>query len=112
MAQTTSVIIGNGTSDSAAIPLGNLSLVGISVPTITSAAITLRVSSDGGTTYQGAFNTTGEILEAASTGNYYLALNPIDTFGMDMVKIRSGNNAGGTTQGADRTFTLHFRSKQ
>lgn len=109
---TTSVTIANGTSDSPVILLGNNILVGIDLPTITSAAITLRVSSDGGTTYHGLYNTSGEVSWAASTGARYLAVNPNDVLGADYIKIRSGTDASAVTQGADRVLTLHFREKR
>lgn len=111
---TTTAIIALSATDSQAIPLGNLTLTGIGVPTITSALITLRVSSDGGATFQGLINSSGEVsyAPAGGTGPSYIAVNPSDVLGVDYVVIRTGVNAGGVHQLSAVSLPLHLREKR
>lgn len=108
----TSATIANGTSDSDAIPLGNFNLVGIEVPTITNAGLTIRASDDGGTTYRGVWTSAGELTYATGTGNKHVVVNPNDLIGCSFIKLRSGTDATPVNQGADRVFTLIFREKR
>lgn len=104
----TSVTIVNGASLSEAFPLGDLTLTGILLPTLTSAAITFKGSIDG-VTYGDIFNTAGVVTLAAGTGGVLLALSPNDFRPAGFVKIQSGTTGSPVTQGADRVITLAFR---
>ena len=112
MATTLKIL--NGTTTSPAFALGGFELVGIACPTITGASISVLVSSDNGSTFQTLVtDSTGSgaagaytILPAASTGNVYVAINSAYFLGVDYFQLVSS-----ASQGADRTFTLHFRAK-
>lgn len=110
--QTTSVKILSGASSSAAIYLGELTLVGVDCPTTDAGSLSLQVSSDGGTTFRTfVTDSTGNgtngaytILPASSTGNVYVGIDVTYMYGADVIKL-----VDGASQSADRTFTLHLR---
>lgn len=109
------VTIATGASVSPGIACGNLALVGIKCPTLTSTNMTLNVSTDNGATYQQMFldnsnnqaNSAYLILPANNTGNIYVALNPDFTLGVDYCQLAING-----TQGSAQTFGLHFREKR
>lgn len=106
---TGGVVTDNQTSTAATIPRG-ADFFTIYVPTITSAAVSVKVSPDGGTTYDDLFclnNGTNSILwaSAAGTGGMYLS-PPADcriSF-FNRIKVYTG-----AAQAADRTFKVFFK---
>ena len=106
---TGGVVTDNTLSTAVTIPRGAEG-VSIYVPTITSATISLKVSHDGGTTYDDLFcmnNNTNIVLasSAAGTGGMYLQFPAdcrIDFY--NRLKVLSG-----AAQAADRTFKVIFK---
>ena len=104
---TVTVATDNPLSSAVSIPRG-AEWVDIYVPTITSATVSLRVSPDGGTTYDDLFclnNGTNTVLwsSAAGTGGMYLQ-SPCRISAYNKLKILCG--AG---QAADRAFKVFFK---
>jgi hypothetical protein len=109
---TGGVVADNTLSSAATIPR-SVESVSIYVPTITSATVSLKVSHDGGTTYDDLFclnNNTNTVLwsSAAGTGGMYLQA-PIDCgIGFyNKLKVLSG-----AAQAADRSFIVIFKKYQ
>jgi hypothetical protein len=109
---TGGVVTDNTLSTAATIPRG-VESVSIYVPTITSATVSLKVSHDGGTTYDDLFclnNNTNTVLwsSAAGTGGMYLQA-PIDCgIGFyNKLKVLTGS-----AQAADRSFVVIFKKYQ
>lgn len=103
--KTKTVVIANGAALSSAADLEGGSLVGIYLPTLTSAAISFQVSADG-TTYGDFYNSGGTevTLGAASTGARFC--QPPAGIEGGFVKVRSGTTGATVNQGAERTITL------
>lgn len=101
------VTIGNGTSLSAAVDLGGLTLVGVLVPaTWTAAGLSLQGSPDG-LTYGKLVDQTGtEVTAAGLAGGEFVALDPNKLMAARFVKLRSGTNGTPVNQGADRVVRL------
>lgn len=106
---TGGVVTDNTLSSAATIPRG-VDYFTIYVPTITSATVSVKVSPDGGTTYDDLFclnNGTNSVLwsSAAGTGGMYLSPPPdcrISFF--NRLKVYTG-----AAQAADRTFKVYFK---
>jgi hypothetical protein len=95
------VSIANGASLSNGVQIGAGALVGIILPTFTSAALSFQSSEDG-VTYREAFDAAGvAITVAATTGNCSLPA-PAALKGAPWLKVRSGTSGAPVTQGADR----------
>lgn len=95
----------NQTSSAVALPK-NISKVVLYVPTLTSSAISLKVSSNSGTTYDDLFcfnNGTNTILwsTAADTGGYYVEV-PCDMYPYTHMKVYAGS-----AQAADRAIIVY-----
>lgn len=102
---TGGVVTDNQTGSALAMPK-NISKVVLYVPTLTSAAISLKVSSNSGTTYDDLFcfnNGTNTILwaTAAGTGGMYVEV-PCDVYPYTHMKVYAG--AG---QAADRAIIVY-----
>jgi len=99
----------NVTSTAVTIPRGAEG-VSIYVPTITSSTVSLKVSHDGGTTYDDLFcmnNNTNLVLasSAAGTGGMYLQFPADCGIGFyNRLKVFCGS-----AQGADRAFKVIFK---
>jgi hypothetical protein len=104
-ANTTSVIIANGASLSAAAHIGAGTLIGIQLPTITSAALTFQGSHDGVTYVEVVDASAAAVTYGASTGAVYIKA-PADLAGVPYIKVRSGTSGAPVAQGAARTITL------
>lgn len=108
-------VIAAGQSLSAAVSLGALTLVGISMPaTWTVAALTFQVSPDGGTTWQELFNDAGaEISITAAAGQFIIPVaDPSYLWrGINMVKVRSGTPSAPVVQTGGATINLVTRSE-
>lgn len=122
--QVHEAVILSGASQSSIIDCGSeYTLVGLDVPTITSAAITFLGASHTGRTpgttfgqsvqdvletqltFRPLVNEAGvEISIAAATGNIVVALPDGMLEGVQFLKIRSGTSAAPVVQAADRTL--------
>ena len=104
-ANVLTVTIANGQSLSDAAHLGAGTLIGIQLPTITSAALTFQGSADGVTFVEALDASSNAVSVAASTGVRYLKA-PADLAGIPYLKVRSGTSGTPVAQGAERTITL------
>lgn len=104
--QVTEITIANGASLSDAAHIGVGVVVGISLPTITSAAITFQGSHDGAT-YRDVYNNDGvtETALTASTGARIVDA-PAALVGLPYLKVRSGTTATAVNQLAERTVVI------
>jgi hypothetical protein len=101
------ILIANGQSLSAAVPLGADTLVGIVMPAAwTAAALTFLVSADGGASFQSLFNDAGTEVSVTVTAAEFVAIDPKYYRGANFIKVRSGTSATPVAQGADRALTL------
>lgn len=100
-----SVTIANGTSLSGAVQIGPARVVGIQLPTLTSAALTFQGSADG-VTYVNLFDAANaEVTVTASVGDR-INLAPAALSGVNYLKVRSGTSGAPVNQGADRVISL------
>jgi hypothetical protein len=104
-ANAVSVVIANGASLSGAAEIGAGTLVGIQLPTITSASLSFQGSADGVTYVEVLDAASAAVAVAASTGARYIQA-PADLHGVPYLKVRSGTSGSPVTQGAARTITL------
>jgi len=106
---TGGVVTDNQTGSAVSIPRGAEG-VSVYVPTITSSTVSLKVSHDGGTTYDDLFcmnNNTNIVLasSAAGTGGMYLQFGPDCNIGFyNKLKVYCGS-----AQAADRAFKVIFK---
>ncbi|SHJ70439.1 hypothetical protein SAMN05444159_1273 [Bradyrhizobium lablabi] len=101
-----SVTIANGTSLSAAAPLGDSVLTGIAMPAAWDAAgLSFQVSADGGATW-GEMQSISAVVSVTAALGQYIALDPAIWRGINMIKVRSGTAAAPVAQTADRVLTL------
>ena len=106
----TLVTIANGTSLSAAVPIGDHVPVGIAMPTGWDAAgITFQVSCDGGVTFNELYDATGANTTLTTALGRYIPLDPSVWIGINHIKIRSGTAGVPVNQTADRVVTLISR---
>jgi hypothetical protein len=104
------VTIGNGTSLSPAVPLGDWTLCGIAMPAGWDAAsLTFQVSVDGGTTWLEMIDGASALSLTAAAGQY-LAFEPFKWLGANMLRVRSGTSGSAVNQTADRVLTLITRA--
>jgi hypothetical protein len=95
------VTIANGAQTSSEANLGNAELVGIHLPAaFTGVALTFTAAKTPGGTFQGVYNSTGQVSYTVAQGRYY-AINPQDFRGVENLKIVSGS-----AEAAARTVTL------
>jgi hypothetical protein len=109
-------VIAPGGSLSAPCPLGAMTLVGISMPAVwTAASLTFQCSPDGGTTWQELYDDAGnEITAVAAAGQMILTLKiPEYTLrGVNLFKVRSGTLAAPVVQTPGCTVNLITRNEQ
>lgn len=99
------VTIASGTSLSGAVEIGEGVLIGIVLPTMTSASLSFQASADGTTYGEAVDSALAAIAVSASTGGQYIAA-PAALNGVPFLKIRSGTSGAPVNQGADRVITL------
>jgi hypothetical protein len=98
------VIIANDASLSALIDLGGLTLVGIHMPALwTAANLTFQVSEDG-ITYDNLYDRFGNEIVYIAGAARVIILSPAEWVGIRFVKIRSGIAATPVNQGAARNI--------
>ncbi len=103
-----------GASLSGPVPLGALTLVGISMPLVwTAASLTFQVSPDGVTwqeLYDGAGN---EVTIVAAAGVFIipLVIPSYDWRGVNLVQVRSGSLAAPVNQVATAIINIVTRSE-
>lgn len=106
----TSVTIANGTSLSAAVPIGDKVPVGIAMPAGWDAAgLSFQVSVDGGTSWNELYDTSGNAISFTVAASRYVYMDPTVWIGINMIKIRSGTSGSPVNQTADRVLTLVSR---
>ena len=104
-----STVISNGTSLSAAVLVGDHTLVSIQMPsTWTSASLTFQASVDG-ITYQNVYSSTGTELTLTAAASTYIYLDPAIFSGAIKIKVRSGTSGAAVNQGGDRTLWLAMK---
>jgi hypothetical protein len=95
--------------------LGALTLVGISMPAVwTAAPLTFQVSPDGGTTWQELYDGAGnEVTVAAAAGQFVVPLAEPSYIwrGINMVQVRSGTAAAPVSQAVGAVVNLITRSE-
>lgn len=97
--------IANGQSLSDAVHIGAGTLIGIQLPTFTSASLSFQGSYDG-TTFVEVVDAAGDpVAYAASTGAIYIKA-PADLAGVPYLKVRSGTSGAAVAQGAARSIQL------
>jgi hypothetical protein len=104
-ANVLSVTIANGQSLSDAAHIGVGTLVGIQLPTITSASLSFQGSFDGTTFVEVVDASANAVAYTASTGAVYIKA-PADLLGVPYLKVRSGTSGAAVAQGAARTIQL------
>lgn len=92
---------------SEAINLTGLSLAGVSMGSAwTDAKIGIQCSIDG-STFQSVYNAAGDHLTYATSASRTVVFNPIETSGLQLIKIVSETSAGvAVAQAAVRTLKL------
>ena len=107
--------IAAGAALSGPCALGALTLVGISMPAVwTAAPLTFQVSPDGGVTWQELYDGAGnEITVTAAAGQFVIPLaDPSYLWrGINMVQVRSGTAALPVNQAAGAVVNLVTRSE-
>ena len=104
-ANVVQVTIANGQSLSDAAQIGAGTLVGIQLPTFTSAALTFQGSFDGQTYVEVVDASNTAVSFTATTGALYIKA-PADLVGIPYLKVRSGTSGAAVNQGAARTISL------
>lgn len=99
------VTIANGAALSSAVAINRGTLLGIILPTFTSASLSFQVSEDG-VTYREAFDAANAaIAVSASVGDRYIQA-PAALAGAAWIKVRSGTSGAPVNQGAERVISL------
>lgn len=99
------VVIASGQSLSAVLKLNGRVMVGVYMPsTWTAAGLTFQGSPDGDT-YYNIYSATAEV-SATAIASVFVALDPMNFFGCNFVKIRSGTAGVPVNQAADRTLKV------
>lgn len=104
-ANVLTVTIANGASLSDAAAIGAGTLIGIQLPTLTSAALTFQGSFDGTTFAEVVDASNSAVSFTATTGAIYIKA-PADLVGVPYLKVRSGTSGSPVNQGAARTIRL------
>jgi hypothetical protein len=109
-------VIAAGQSLSLPTAMGALTLVGISMPAVwTAAPLTFQVSPDGGTTWQELYYDSGvEVSIAAAVANVFIVSQALPSYlwrGINYVKIRSGTLAAPVVQAAGAVINIMTRSE-
>jgi hypothetical protein len=104
-ANVLTVTIANGASLSGAAEIGQGTLVGIQLPTLTSASLSFQGSHDGVTYVEVVDASAAAVAYGASTGAVYIKA-PADLAGVPFLKVRSGTSGSPVAQGAARTISL------
>jgi hypothetical protein len=104
-ANVLTVVIANGASLSGAAHIGSGTLVGIQLPTFTSAALTFQGSADDVTYVEVVDSSAAAVTYTASTGAVYIKA-PADLVGVPYIKVRSGTSGAAVAQGGARTISL------
>lgn len=107
LAQPLSVTISSGTSITSATNLKGRVLVGIIMPAAWDAAtITFQMSDTEAGTYVNVIGISESELELTAAASQYLAIDPVNLYGCNYIKVRSGNAAAAVNQTADRALIL------
>ena len=108
--------IAAGQSLSGPVALGALTLVGISMPAVwTAAGLTFQVSPDGGVTWQELFDGAGNEVKVVGAAGQFLmlpALPPYVWRGLNMLQLRSGTAVSPVNQVAQAIVNVVTRREQ
>ncbi|MGB1389984.1 MAG: hypothetical protein ACPG61_13970 [Paracoccaceae bacterium] len=106
-AKPETITIASGESLSAAINLNGRVIVGIIMPAAwTTAAITMQACDSLGGTYVDVYATGGAELSITTAASRYVAVDPVNQYGINFAKIRSGTTGTPVNQGAERSIVL------
>ena len=106
-AKAETVTIPSGEALTAAINLNGRAIVGIIMPgTWTAAAITMQACDTADGTFVDVIATGGSELSITAAASDYLAVDPVNQYGINFAKIRSGTSGTPVNQGADRDLVL------
>lgn len=98
------VTIADGATESGIINLKNRSLVGITLDSaLDGTSLTFLVSPTEGGAYQEMIDGLGSAVSKTVASSKYLKLDPLDTLGIQYLKIKSGT----AQSGAATTLSLH-----
>ena len=93
---STITTITSGVSTSTVVSTNGMSLVGCYLPTtFTGGTISFLASFISGGTYQELVNSSGQVKYTTASAAF-IAINPVDFYGVPYFKIVSGSNEGGT----------------
>lgn len=95
------VTVANGATVSSAIDLGNLSVVGLILPVLTSTAITFQASDSLAGTYQAVKGSDGNSVSYTVASSTYVVILPTALAGIRFLKLVCGS-----AEGAARTITV------
>jgi hypothetical protein len=99
-----SVTIASGQTESGAVDLHGMNLVGIMMPAaFTGTSVTFKGSLDG-VTYNDLYNTDGTALSVTVAADRFILIVPSDFAAVRYLKLVSGSS-----EGAERTITLACR---
>lgn len=105
--QVQAVIAASGTTSAAVAVPDKCELVGIFAPVCTGTALTLTASPTAGGTYVAVKTAADAAVSITISGTaHYIALDPALYGGLQNIKLVSGSS-----QAAERTFTLVFRKR-
>lgn len=108
---TRTVTIANGASLSGEVDLGDMLLVGITMPAAwTAADLSYAVATAAGGTFNPATDAAGAELSLTVAASKYVSLAPTSIRGARFMKFRSGTSAVPVNQAAERIVTLHLAS--
>jgi hypothetical protein len=100
------VTIASGQSLSDAINVSTRTVVGVVIPTWTSAAASFEVSYDGSEYFRVKEVDGDEYSLVAGTGNAFFSIAPTVLLGAHSLKIRSGTGASPVAQAAARSIKV------
>ena len=108
LADPIEVTIEDGNSLSAAVFMKGRVLCGIFIPASwTTANITFQGCSTPGGTYVDVYDTSGsELTLTGAASSVYLAVDPINFYGINHLKVRSGTTGTPVNQSGDITLEL------
>ena len=104
------VTIASGTSLSAAVPLGQKTLVGVIVPAgWTAASITFQGTPDDSNFYD-LYDGAGNAVSLTGAAGQFIQVDPAKWRGVTGIKLRSGTAASPVTQTSTVALTLVTRT--
>jgi len=104
---STTVVIPNGQTTSAAFDIGGFTLVGMILPSaLTSTAMKINASDSLAGTYVPVYGPTGTQISYTVAASRYVVIPPTDLQGVNFIEL-----VAGSAEGADRTITLILKGQ-